>query len=126
MEFFAIADTKTDADTLQARLDIGSLSTYCASVSQLLAHDGERGEIYSSWGQFIVQRELIRGGVRFSLPKCPNALAWTITTGFPPAPDVIVIHCTINRREHDPDFIASIEKFVDDWREGLSARWQTV
>ncbi len=123
MEFYAFADKRIDADTLQARLDIRSLPAYCASISQLLSHDGNRGEIYCTWGQFIVHREPIRGGVRFSLPNCPNALAWTITTGFPPAPDKIVVHCTINRGEHDPDFIASIEKFVDDWREGLSARW---
>lgn len=123
MEFFAIADKQTGADVLQARIDIGSLPAYCASISQLLSHDGDRGEIFCTWGQFIVHRELIRGGVRFSLPKCPNAFAWTITTGFPPAPDKIVIHCTINRREHDSDFISSIRKFVDDWREGLSARW---
>ena len=123
MEFYAFADKHIDVDTLQARLDIRSLPTYCASISQLLSHDGDHGEIYCAWGQFIVRRELIRGGVRFTLPKCPNALAWTITTGFPPEPDKIVIHCTINRREHDPDFIASIEKFVDDWREGLSTRW---
>lgn len=123
MEFHAFADKRIDADTLQARLDIRSLPTYCASISKLLSHDGDRGEIYCAWGQFIVHREPIRGGVRFTLPNCPNALAWTITTGFPPAPDKIVIHCTINRREHDPDFIASIEKFMDDWREGLSAQW---
>ncbi len=123
MEFYAFADKRIDADMLQARLDIRSLPTYCASISQLLSHDGNRGEIYCTWGQFIVHREPIRGGVRFSLPNCPNALAWTITTGFPSAPDKIVVHCTINRGEHDPDFIASIEKFVDDWREGLSARW---
>ncbi len=123
MEFYAFADKRIDADTLQARLDIRSLPAYCASISRLLSHDGDRGEIYCTWGQFIVHREPIRGGVRFSLPNCPNALAWTITTGFPPAPDKIVIHCTINRREHDPDFIASIEKFVDDWREGFTARW---
>jgi len=123
MEFFAIADKQIDADALLARIDIGSLSTYCVSISQLLSHDGDHGEIYCTWGQFIVHREPIRGGVRFTLPKCPNAFAWTITTGFPPAPEKIVIHCTINRAEHDADFIASIQTFVQDWQRGLEARF---
>ena len=70
---------------------------------------------------FFVERQLIKGGVRFSLPECPNALAWTITTGFEPAPDKVIIHCTINRLEHDEDFIESIELFVKSWKIGLEA-----
>ena len=31
----------------------------------------------------------------------------------------IQVHCTINRTEHDPEFIATLEDFVDDWRQGL-------
>lgn len=122
MEFFATAGRQTTADALQARLDVASLASWCNSINQVLSHDGDRGEIYCVWGQFMVHREPIRGGVRFTLPDCPNAVAWTITTGFAPAPDKIVIHCTIIRREHDPDFIATIEKFVDDWRQGLETR----
>ena len=51
-----------------------------------------------------------------------NAFAWTATTGFPPAPDKVVIHCTINRREHDADFVSTIEQFTDDWRQALESR----
>lgn len=121
MEFFAVVDKHIDANALRARLDIASLPSLCASISRVLSHDGDRGEIYCTWGQFIVHREPIRGGVRFTLPTCPNTLAWTVTTGIPPAPEKIVIHCTINRREHDPDFIITIEQFVQDWRCGLAA-----
>jgi hypothetical protein len=60
-----------------------------------------------------VQR--VRDGVRFTLPGCPNALAWTVTA----EPEGVLVHCTINRTEHDPDFIESIETFVEDWRTGL-------
>lgn len=122
MEFFAIADKQISADALQARLNIASLTSWCASISQVLSHDGDTGEIYCVWGQFIVHRERIRGGVRFSLPNCPNAFAWTVTTGFAPAPDKVVIHCTINRREHDADFIATIEQFVEGWHQSLESR----
>jgi len=121
MEFFANTEKQIDGDTLQARLDIASLPTYCASITQVLSHDGNEGEIYCSWGLFFVRREPIRGGVRFTLPKCPNTLAWTITTGLPPAPEKIVVHLTMNRTEHDAEFISSIEKFVADWKAGLSA-----
>jgi hypothetical protein len=42
-------------------------------------------------------------------------LAWTVTA----EPEGVLVHCTINRTEHDPDFIESIETFVEDWRAGL-------
>ena len=122
MEFFAVVDKHSDAEALRARLDIASLPSWCASISTVLSHDGDRGEIYCVWGQFIVHREPIRGGVRFTLPTCPNALAWTVTTDHPPAPDKIVMHLTINRTGHDPEFIATIEKFVDDWRHELETQ----
>lgn len=122
MEFFAIANRTIAAETLQARLDITTLPSWCASITQVLSHDGDTGEIYCVWGQFIVHRELIRGGVRFTLPKCPNAFAWTVTTGLPPAPDRVVIHCTINRRDHDAEFIATIEQFADNWRRTIETR----
>ena len=122
MEFFATAEKIIDGDTLQARLDIASLPTFCASVTQVLSHEGNEGEIYCTWGLFFIRREPIRGGVRFTLPKCPNTLAWTITTGFAPAPEKIVVHLTLNRTEHDPEFITSIEKFMEDWKRGLEAQ----
>lgn len=118
MEFFATAAAEATETALQRQLTIGSLAEHCASIDAVLRAEGEDGEIWSLWGQFQVHREPIRGGVRFTLPRCPNALAWTITAGTDtPAP--VVVHCTINRTEHDPDFIESIELFVDDWRTGL-------
>lgn len=117
MEFFAIADVRTTEEELRYRLKIESLSDWCGSISGIRSDD----EIDSVWGVFRVHREEIRGGVRFTLPTCPNAFAWTVTTGFPPAEDKVVIHCTINRRDHDPDFIESIEDFADDWKTGLEA-----
>lgn len=122
MEFFAATEKIIDGDALQARLDIASLPTFCASITQVLSHEGNEGEIYCTWGLFFVRREPIRGGVRFTLPKCPNTLAWTITTGLPPAPEKIVVHLTIIRTEHDPEFVTSIEKFMEDWRHGLEAQ----
>ncbi|WP_295540102.1 hypothetical protein [uncultured Thiohalocapsa sp.] len=118
MEFFSTLAAEATAADLQRHLTIGTLAEHCASIDAVLRADGEDGEIWCLWGQFQVHRECIRGGVRFTLPHCPNALAWTVTAGDEtPAP--VVVHCTINRTEHEPDFIESIELFVDDWRTGL-------
>ena len=59
------------------------------------------------------------GGVRFALLDCPNALAWTITTGYPPAREKIVIHLTINRERKPQEFIEEIEQFLKDLETGL-------
>ena len=123
MEFFAIAEIATSEQSLRKRLTIADLPLYCASIDTVLTVLGDRGRIYCTWGEFAVHRQDIRGGVRFSLPGCPNGLQWTLTTGFPPAPAQTVIHCTINRPQHDADFIASIETFVADWRRGLEQAW---
>jgi hypothetical protein len=94
------------------------MGEYCDTIV-VLDGDDETGNIGTVWSEFPVQRQLIRGGVRFALTTCPNALAWTITNGFPPAPDNVVIHGTINRTEHDVDFVESIVEFLETWRLGV-------
>ena len=121
MEFFAIAQTKMDEQTIQEQVTVTRMGEYCDTVVALDGTD-EAGNIGTVWGEFPVQRQIIRGGVRFALTTCPNALAWTITSGFPPAPDDVVIHGTINRSEHDEDFIESIVEFLETWRLGLENR----
>lgn len=122
MEFFAIADRKTEESILKEKLSIDSLPLFCTSIETVLENEGDRGSIFCLWGEFRVHRETINGGVRFTLPGCPNSLAWTITTGYPPDPDKVVIHCTISRSEHEPDFIESIETFISDWKEGIEKK----
>ncbi len=121
MEFFAIADVSVTEKILQERLTIDSLPKFCVSIETVIEKKGNRGLIFCLWGEFRVHREIINGGIRYTLPGCPNALAWTITTGYPPEPDKVVIHCTINRTEHEPELIESIETFVNDWKSGLEA-----
>ena len=119
MEFFAIADVKISAEEIQ-QITVEHLDRYSSDIDSILSStDENHAEIYCIWGTFLVERQLIRGGVRFSLPTCPNAFAWTITTGYDPAPDNIVIHGTINRVEHDEDFIESIESFISSWKTGF-------
>lgn len=123
MEFFASADIHAQAADLHERLSIARLAHWCASINQVLSDQGTTGEIYCIWGQFRVNLEPIRDGVRFSLPDCPNALQWTLTTGRPPWPDQVVVHLTINRTEHDPEVVESMQQFVLDWKIGLEAQW---
>ncbi len=119
LEFFTRITASIEAEALQARLSIAALPEWCASVHAVREAAEREGEIETVWGVFRVTREVIRGGVRFALPGCPNAFAWTVTTDLPPDEAAVVIHATINRREHDPDFIESIETFVAEWGEGL-------
>lgn len=123
MEFFAIANITATESSLRKRLTISDLPRYCASIDTVLAVAGERGRIYCLWGELAVHRQEMRGGVRFSLPGCPNGVQWTITTGYPPAPAHAVIHCSINRIDHDEDYVASLQSFVADWRTGLEQAW---
>lgn len=125
MEFFAIADIETKPETLQ-ELTVRKLNQYCDDIDKLLHVENDNSaDIYCVWGEFTVHRQVINGGVRFTLPNCPNALAWTITTGFDPEPEKVVIHGTINRTEHDADFIESIQSFIDSWKTGLEKHLAT-
>lgn len=123
MEFFATTILPASVTDLQHRLTISALPHWCASIEKVLNDAKSSGEIYCLWGTFLIHREELRHGVRFSLPECPNGLQWTVSTGQPPDPLHTVIHLTINRAEHEPDFIDSIQQFMADWKTGLEAQW---
>ena len=118
MEFFGtLDDSLLDGDRLKALLSIARLPELCDSISSVLADQGDHGRIYCVWGEFAVNREELKHGVRFTLPGCPNALAWSVTTD--PDSMTTVVHCSINKTEHDEDFIETIKGFVQDWVNGL-------
>jgi len=120
LEFFGLADIRTNETRLQQCLRLERLPEFCSGISSLVKHVSElEGEVYCMWGHFALRKENMNGGVRFTMPTCPNSLAWTVTTGFPPQPDQVVVHVTIARTEHDPDFIDSIKEFVALWVAGL-------
>ena len=114
MEFFRIINLKTQDKSIQEKLTIANLESISNELFVIGNHNTTEADIGSVWGEFTLTRNLIRGGVRFALVECPNALAWTITTGINPDPNVIVIHLTINRKEQTADFIQEIEAFLDD------------
>jgi hypothetical protein len=123
MEFLATTIIPSSAADLQRRLTISELPRWCASIEKVLSDATSSGEIYCVWGTFHVHREDLRSGVRFSLPGCPYAFQWTVTTGHHPNPLLTFIHLTINGSAHDQDFIDSIQQFVADWKAGLEAHW---
>ncbi len=114
MEFFAeIKNKNINKSSLKKKLSIKRLPELCNSIDTVIRDNIDNGEIYCLWGDFKINREELNDGVRFSLPNCPNALAWTITCD--EDNDEILVHCTIAKKQHDTDFIESIEQFVTDW-----------
>ena len=105
---------------IQRAIHVSNLQDLCGSIDKVLSHHDDRGEIYCVWGEFKVHRELIRQGVRFTLPDCPNAVQWTITTATD-EPGCVRIHSTIDQPQQDPDFVGSLQQFVDDWKQGLES-----
>ena len=119
MEFFVSAAVPFSAAELQQQVRIDNLPQWCASIDKVLSQQGERGEIYCLWGQFRIHREMICHGVRFTLPGCPNAVQWTVTAEETEGRREVRVHLTINRERHEPDFVESIETFLEDWRQGI-------
>lgn len=121
MEFFTTVDRPLTAEKLTRRLTVATLPGVCDAFADVEAEDDDLGAADTLWGHFRVVRTPIRGGVRFALADCPNALAWTVTAGYPPAPEGVVVHATIARTEADtdPDFADSIQEFVGAWQRGL-------
>ena len=118
MEFFEEVEKQSvDIEALKDLLQISVLPSLCRSIDSVISEDHNEGEIYCVWGQFNISREVIRNGVRFALLDCPHAFAWTIT--YHEGRNMLVVHCTIDDREEDKEFIESIQEFVSDWGYGL-------
>jgi len=114
VEFFRIIKVKTQDKTIQVELTIENLERISNEIFVIGNQSNTEADIGGVWGEFTLTRALIRGGLRFALVECPNALTWTITTGLNPDPNVIVIHLTINRQEQKESFIEEIDEFLDD------------
>ena len=119
MEFFQeVHNPNINVGYLKKLLTINSLTKLCASISNVTARNENKADIYCIWGAFNVMREEIRYGVRYSLLDCPHALAWTITLN--EVNQNIIIHCTIDKAEQEPEFVESIHDFVEDWSNGIA------
>lgn len=119
MEFFRIIDIKSTENQLQQLLSFENLNDIIETLF-VIDFEKDSANITGIWEEFTLKRDLIKGGVRFALIECPNALVWTITTGFPPIREHIVIHLTINRAEKEQHFIDELNEFLDDWKTGFT------
>ena len=114
MEFFKIVNVSVTEMDLQKKIDLDNIELFSNHLFKLGESQNNAIYIGSLWGEFTLLRQVIKGGVRFALKECPNALTWTITTGYPPKREAIVLHLTINRKRKDKVFIEEINEFLDD------------
>ena len=119
MEFFEVIDKQVSEAIIQEKVTPKTLEKFTESMF-LLETIGNDCSCGTLWGEFLVSYHKIKGGVRFALLNCPNALQWTITTGFPPEINKIVIHLTINRNQKPTEFVEEIQEFLDEWINGLT------
>jgi len=119
MEFFRIIDKQTTELQIQDKINPQSLEAFTETMF-LIENKGDYFTGATLWGEFKITYDKINGGVRFTLLDCPNAFAWTITTGYPPERQKIVLHCTINRTQKQEEFIVQIQEFLDEWEQGLT------
>lgn len=120
MEFFRIIDRQITQEIIQEKISPFSLESFTETMF-LIEEKKDYFEGATLWGQFKISYDKINGGVRFTLLDCPNAFSWTITTGYPPERNKIVLHSTINRTQKEAKFIDEIKDFLDEWETGLQA-----
>ncbi len=120
MEFFEFANVMTTLEEIRNKVSIDTLPLFCEDIEEVDAAE-ELGRViyFRHWGRFHLRQEDVMGGVRFSVPDCPNALAWTVTTGYPPYPEKIVLHATINRIGHVAEFIEATKALLTTLKTGL-------
>jgi hypothetical protein len=119
MEFFKIVKACTTEQVLKDKLSNQNLEEFCESTF-FMEGGTDVCLIGGMWGEFTIRRDEIMGGVRFSMLDCPNALTWSITTGYPPAREDIVVHLCVNRQRKPEEFVEEIYHFLDDMESGLS------
>tara|TARA_R110002050_G_scaffold278035_2_gene423899 strand:- start:619 stop:1002 length:384 start_codon:yes stop_codon:yes gene_type:complete len=114
MEFFKIVAVTSSEEELREKLQLKHLDRFSNEFFSLEEASETNLSIGGIWGEFTLSRSLIKGGLRFALDECPNALCWTVTAGYPPARDAVVIHLTINRQQKQDEFLEEIEEFLSD------------
>ncbi len=120
MEYFRIIKIKTTEQQIHQYLSLANLDKISTEIFTLDEPSEQEAQIGGIWGEFTLSLNEIKGGCRFALLECPNALCWTITTGYPPDPESIIVHLTINRTEKDNEFIEEITDFLDDICQNLN------
>lgn len=122
MEYFRIIEKSTSELAIQDKISPNSLELFTESMF-VIEGDNSMFSGATLWGEFKISYHKIKGGIRFTLLDCPNALAWTITTGYPPNRNAIILHCTINRTQKPKEFIEELNDFLDEWENGIKTNF---
>ncbi len=122
MEHFRIIDKQVSQELIQDKIYPKSVDNFTESM-MFLEDFNNYFKGLTLWGEFVISYDKINGGVRFTLVDCPNALSWTITTGFPPERQKVVIHATINRTQKPEEFVEEIIEFLDEWEAGIKSNF---
>ena len=119
MEWFITAAANLPANELQRHVRVETLREWCAAPPMQESGNTDGGEIASvnGWAGLGVHREVIRDGLRFTLPGSAHALQWTLTAGA--RPGTVQVHCTLNVAAADTATVVALERFMMDWRDGL-------
>lgn len=126
MEFFRIIKSSANEQSIKSNLDFKHLELMSSQLFLLEPLNDHLAKVGTLWGEFTLTRQEVKGGLRFSLLECPNALTWTITSGYEPAPDSMIVHLTINRTEIDQDFLEEIQEFIEDHCDLLKETFSTL
>ena len=126
MEFFKIIDVNTSEKEIQTKINLSTLDSFLSNMFVLEKTSEYSSHIGSIWGEFTLKYDRIKGGVRFYLVECPNAFTWTITTGYPPERDKVVLHLTINRKRKGQKFIDEINDFIAEWERGIVNNYNSI
>jgi hypothetical protein len=74
MEYFRIINLKSTEHTIPKQLTLSNLDALSSKIFNLDEPSEEQANIGGIWGEFTLSRNKIKGGIRFSLIECPNAL----------------------------------------------------
>ena len=118
MEFFKIINRQVSEKLIQDKISPETVENFTETML-FLERSNTDFKGLTLWGEFCISYDQIKGGVRFTLLDCPNGFSWTITTGFPPEPNKVVLHSTINRTQKQDEFIEEIHEFMDEWEAGI-------
>jgi len=120
MEFSRHAAADMSVTDIQRNVRVANLPEWCASIIKVHSQDSNHGRITCLSGDFVVHRELLNTGVRFSIPAGPHAIQWTLTSE---ADGGVLVHCTLNTPTAPEELQQALDCFVDNWQAGLEG-WQ--
>ena len=126
MEFFREVPIKVTEEWIYSKFTLANLSDFSNEIFVLEQQAENEAQIGGLWGEFTLQRSLVKGGVRFALKECPNALCWTLTTGYPPNREAIILHLTINRIQIAAEFTEEINEFLADQKQCIEANYHSL